>query len=177
MCHVLSGDAWGLVCHVLSGDTWGLVCHVLSGNAWGLVCHVLSGDTWGLVCHVLSGDTWGLVCHVLSGDTWGLVCHVLSGNTWGLVCHVRNKQQRFLCMWNSFMCLINVIRNELLLVPAVPAVICGRENWALIRCCARRIAMLWMKYLGQFTVCTSCDHYSIQSAEGKAPLTAQLDGT
>lgn len=44
--------------------------------------------------------------------------------------------------------LINVIRNE---IPVVPAVIYGCENWALIRHCARRIATLWMKSLGQFT--------------------------
>jgi hypothetical protein len=35
--------------------------------------------------------------------------------------------------------LINVIRNEILVVPAV---ICGWENWALERHCARRIATL-----------------------------------
>jgi len=54
--------------------------------------------------------------------------------------------------------LINVIRNEILVVPAV---ICGCERWAVIRHCARRIAMLWMKCLGQFTGCTLCDRFSI----------------
>jgi hypothetical protein len=50
--------------------------------------------------------------------------------------------------------LINVIRNEILVVPAI---ICESENWALIR----RIATLWMKCLGHFTGCTLCDRCSI----------------
>jgi len=71
-------------------------------------------------------------------------------------------------------CLINVIRNKVLVVPVVPVVlvvpvvpdiICRCENWSLIKHCARRIATLCKKNcntvdenLGRFAGCAVCDH-------------------